>query len=185
MVAAALSIAMDQSRDAAMEELMRQREIQAMHAAGLESYIAQKMYVENLQLQQQPGARPMLWQVAATMAHNLVLDLRDGIGRAIVALRMGRPERAEEVLEGLVGEADESGTSQAGSDTTPADSNTSSQPAEPPDSVARSLPDEEGDEPTPDQQPRPCAGCGLMVVEWYEQLEDDRVLCLGCELTIP
>ena len=154
MVAAALSIAMDQSRDAAMEELMRQREIQAMHAAGLESYIAQKMYVENSQLQQQqqPGARPMLWQVAATMAHNLVLDMRDGIGRAIVALRMGRPERAEEVLEGLVGEAGESGTSQAGSDNTPADSNTSSQPAEPPDSVARSLPDEEGDEPTPDQQ---------------------------------
>ncbi len=156
MVAAALSIAMDQSRDAAMEELLRQREIQAMHAAGLESYIAQKMYVENSQLQQQPGARPMLWQVAATMAHNLVLDLRDGIGRAIVALRMGRPERAEEVLEGLVGEADESGTSQAGSDTTPADSNTSSQPTEPPDSDARSLPDEEmlaeGDEPMPDQQ---------------------------------
>ena len=43
LVAAALSIAMDQSRDAAMEDLLRQREIQAMHAAGLESYMAQRM----------------------------------------------------------------------------------------------------------------------------------------------
>ena len=98
---------------------------------------------------------------------------------------MGRPERAEEVLEGLLWEADESGTSQADSDNTPVDSNASSQSAEPPGSVVNFLPEEEGDEPTPDQQPRPCAGCGLMVVEWYEQLEDDRVLCLDCEVTIP
>ena len=141
----AVSIAMDRSRDAAMEELMRQREIQAMHAAGLESYIAQKMYVENLQLQQQPGARPMLWQVAATMAHNLVLDLRDGIGRALVAFRMDRPGRAEEVLERMELEVDAFGTSQAGSDTSsqPMGSDTSSQPAEAPSSGARSLPDEE------------------------------------------
>ena len=133
----AVSIAMDRSRDAAMEELMRQREIQAMHAAGLESYIAQKLYVQNLQLQQQ-------------QQQDEVLDLQDGIGRAIVALRMGRPERAEEVLEGLLWEADESDTSQADSDNTPVDSNASSQSAEPPGSVALSLPDEEGDEPTPD-----------------------------------
>ena len=173
----AVSIAMDRSRDAAMEELMRQREIQAMHAAGLESYIAQKLYVQNLQLQQ--------LQQQQQQHQDEVLDMQDGIGRAIVSLRMGRPERAEEVLEGLLGEVDESGTSQADSDNTPVDSNASSQSAEPPGSVARSLPDEEGDEPTPDQQPRPCAGCGLMVVEWYEQLEDDRVLCLDCDVTIP
>ena len=169
----AVSIAMDRSRDAAMEELMRQREIQAMEAADM----AQKLYVQNLQMQQ--------LQQLLQQRQDEVLDLEDGVARAVVVLRMGRPERAEEVLEGLLWEADESGTSQADSDTTPVDSNASSQPAEPPGSVARSLPDEEGDEPTPDQQPRPCAGCGLMVVEWYEQLEDDRVLCLGCELTIP
>ena len=61
LVAAALSIAMDQSRDAAMEELLRQREIQAMHAAGLESYMAQRMYTENLQLPQRPGAPHLSW----------------------------------------------------------------------------------------------------------------------------
>ena len=171
----AVSIAMDRSRDAAMEELMRQREIQAMHAAD----IAQKLYVQNLQLQQLQQLQQQQQQ------QDEVLDMQDGIGRAIVALRMGRPERAEEVLEGLLWEAEESGTSQADSDNTPVDSNASSQSAEPPGSVVNFLPDEEGDEPTPDQQPRPCAGCGLMVVEWYEQLEDDRVLCLGCELTIP
>ena len=93
MVAAALSIAMDQSRDAAMEDLLRQREIQAMYAAGLESYMAQRMFTENLQLQQRPGARPMTWRGAHTRAHNHVLDLQDGIDRAAVALRMGRYER--------------------------------------------------------------------------------------------
>ena len=169
----AVSIAMDRSRDAAMEELMRQREIQAMEAADM----AQKLYVQNLQMQQ-------LQQLLQQQQDEL-LDLEDGVARAVVVLRMGRPERAEEVLEGLLGEVDESGTSQADSDNTPVDSNASSQSAEPPGSVVNFLPDEEGDEPTPDQQPRPCAGCGLMVVEWYEQLEDDRVLCLGCELTIP
>ena len=169
----AVSIAMDRSRDAAMEELMRQREIQAMAAADM----AQKLYVQNLQMQQ--------LQQLLQQQQDEVLDLEDGVARAVVVLRMGRPERAEEVLEGLLEEADESGTSQADSDNTPVDSNASSQSAEPPGSVALSLPDEEGDESTPDQQPRPCAGCGLVVVEWYEQLEDDRVLCLGCELTIP
>ena len=174
----AVSIAMDRSRDAAMEELMRQREIQAMHAAD----IAQKLYVQNLQLQQ---LQQQLQQ--QQQQQDEVLDMQDGIGRAIVSLRMGRPERAEEVLEGLLWEADESGTSQADSDNTPVDSNASSQSAEPPGSVVNFLPDEEGDEPTPDQQPRRCAGCGLMVVEWYEQLEDEgsRVLCLDCELTLP
>ena len=168
----AVSIAMDRSRDAAMEELMRQREIQGMEAADM----AQKLYVQNLQMQQ--------LQQLLQQQQDEVLDLEDGIARALVVLRMGRPERAEEVLRGLLEEADGSGTSQADSDT-PVDSNASSQSAEPPGSVVNFLPDEEGDEPMPDQQPRPCAGCGLMVVEWYEQLEDDRVLCLGCELTIP
>ena len=172
----AVSIAMDRSHDAAMEELMRQREIHAMEAADM----AQKLYVQNLQLQQ------LQQQLQQQQQHqDEVLDLQDGIARAVVVLRMGRPERAEEVLRGLIEEAEESDTSQADSDTTPVDSNASSQSAEPPGSVVNFLPDEEGDEPTPDQQPRPCAGCGLMVVEWYEQLEDDRVLCLDCELTMP
>ena len=117
LVAAALSIAMDQSRDAAMEDLLQQREIQAMHAAGLESYMAQRMYTESLQQPQRPRARPMTWSVAQTMAHNLIMDLRDGIGRALVAFRMGRPGRAEEVVERMALETDDFGTSQAGSDT--------------------------------------------------------------------
>ena len=106
MVAAALSIAIDQSRDAAMEELMRQREIQAMHAAGLESCIAQKMYVQNLQLQQQPGAQPMPLHVAHARAQNLIVDLLDGIDRAALSLRTGRYEHAAVVLDRLELEAE-------------------------------------------------------------------------------
>ena len=128
-----------------MEELMRQHEIRAMQVADLQSYIAQRHFTDNLQLQQRPRARPMTWRVAQTMAHNLILDLRDGVGRALVAFRMGRPGRAEEVMERMALETGEFGTSQAGSDTSsqPMGSDTSSQPAEAPSSGAMSLPDEE------------------------------------------
>ena len=63
----AVSIAMDRSRDAAMEELMRQREIQAMHAADM----AQKLYVQNLKMQQ--------LQQLLQQQQDEVLDLQDGV----------------------------------------------------------------------------------------------------------
>ena len=138
-----LCIAIGQDVPAVVEELLQQRESEAMQRADLQSYIAQRHYTENLQLQQRPGARPMTWQTAYTRAHNLIVDLRDGIGRALVAFRMGRPGRAEEVVERMALETDDFGTSQAGSDTSPMGSDTSSQPAEAPSSGARSLPDEE------------------------------------------
>ena len=100
-----------------------------MQRADLQSYIAQRHYTENLQLQQRPGARPTTWQTAYTRAHNLIVDLRNGIRRALYAFRMDRPWHAEEVVERMALETDDFGTSQAGSDTSPMGSDTSSQPA--------------------------------------------------------
>ena len=113
----AASIAIDRAVPAAVEEALRREEIRAMQVADLHSYIAQRHFTENLQLQQRHGARPTTWQTAYTRAHNLIVDLRDGIGRALVAFRMGRPGRAEEVVERMALETDDFGTSQAGSDT--------------------------------------------------------------------
>ena len=113
----AVSIAIDRAIPAVVEELLQQLEMRDMQVADQQSYIAQRHYTENLQLQQRPGARPMTWQTAYTRAHNLIVDLRDGIGRALVAFRMGRPGRAEEVVERMALETDDFGTSQAGSDT--------------------------------------------------------------------
>ena len=113
----AASIAIDRAVPAAVEELLQKLERLDMLIENQQSYIAQRHYTENLQLQQRPGARPMTWQTAYTRAHNLIVDLRNGIGRALYAFRMDRPWHAEEVVERMALETDDFGTSQAGSDT--------------------------------------------------------------------
>ena len=128
----------------AVEEALRREELRAMQVADLQSYIAQRHFTENLQLPRRPGARLTTWQTAHTRLWNLLMDLRDGIGRALFALRIDRAGRAEEVLERMALETDVSSDfGQADSDFSPTDSETSSQPAEAPSTGARSLPDEE------------------------------------------
>ena len=68
LVAAAVAIACDQSRQAALEDVLRDRELQAMRAAHLEIVIAQRMYTSNTQLGNVPP--PVTWRTAHTMAHN-------------------------------------------------------------------------------------------------------------------
>ena len=193
LVAAAVAIAVDQSRNAALEDIMQERERQAMHAAGLESMVAQRMYTANMQLPQQPGAAPMTWRGAHTRAHNEIVDMQDAVDRAARALRMGRIQQATQLLEeelraGLL----ESDSSE------PADSDASSLPAEPADSDAESEPDEqmlaEPDEQMlaeldeqmlaePEEQVlRRCAGCGCMSADFFEQPGEDHVLCPDCEM---
>ena len=133
---------------AAVEEALRQEELRAMQVADLQSYIAQRHFTDNLQLPRRPGARLTTWQTAHTRLWNLLMDLRDGIGRALFALRIDRAGRAEEVLERLAYEADHGddadngGLSDADSDFSHMDSETSSQPAEAPSTGARSVLDE-------------------------------------------
>ena len=69
LVAAAVAIAVDQSRNAALEDCLRDRELQAMRAADLESLIAQRLYVRSQQLPASaqlpnPQGRPQTWQAA-------------------------------------------------------------------------------------------------------------------------
>ena len=145
----AASIAIDRAVPAAVEEALRQEELRAMQVADLQSYIAQRHFTENLQLPRRPGARLTTWQTAHRRLWNLLMDLRDGIVRAIAHLRWDRIGDAEAVLARLEYEADfgddaDNGVlSDADSDFSHMDSETSSQPAEAPSSGARSLPDEE------------------------------------------
>ena len=80
------------------------------------------------------------------------MDLQDGIDAAELALRMGRYEHATVVLQRTQVEAGRA----LESDLSEPDSDASSQPAEPADSDAGSVPDEEmlaePDEPMPDPQ---------------------------------
>ena len=144
----AASIAIDRAVPAAVEEALRQEELRAMQVADLQSYIAQRHFTENLQLPRRPGARLTTWQTAHRRLWNVLMDLRDGIVRAIAHLRWDRIGDAEAVLARLEyeaelgGDADDGGLSDADSDFVHMDSETSSQPAEAPSSGARSVLDE-------------------------------------------
>ena len=165
---------------------MQERERQAMHAAGLESMMAQRMYIANMQLPQQPGVPPVTWRRAHNRAHDVVEDLLVAIDQAARALRRGHDQQASDLLEGELARLGmESDSSE------PADSDASSLPAEPADSDAESEPDEEmlaelDDPMLPEQQvPRRCAGCGRTSVEFFEQPGEDHVLCYACEMAAP
>ena len=97
LVAAAVAIACDQSRQAAMEDVLRDRELQAMRAAHLESVIAQRMFTSNTQLGNVPP--PVTWRTAHTMAHNDSVQSRAVIQQAARALRRGDDDRAAALLE--------------------------------------------------------------------------------------
>ena len=104
LVAAAVAIAVDQSRNAALEDCLRDRELQAMRAAHLESLIAQRMFTSNTQLRHQ--APPVTWRTAHTIAHNETVQQRAVMDQAARALRRGYDERAAALLEAEL--ADES-----------------------------------------------------------------------------
>ena len=97
LVAAAVAIAVDQSRNAALEDCLRDRELQAMRAAHLENLIAQRMFTSNTQLRHQ--APPVTWRTAHTIAHNETVQQRAVMDQAARALRRGYDERAAALLE--------------------------------------------------------------------------------------
>ena len=97
LVAAAIAVACDQSRNAALEEVLRDRELQAMRAAHLESLIAQRMFTSNTQLGHVPP--PVTWRTAHTMAHNDAVQQRAVMNQAARALRRGEDDRAAAMLE--------------------------------------------------------------------------------------
>ena len=97
LVAAAVAVAIDQSRQAALEDVLRDRELQAMRAAHLESLIAQRMFTSNTQLGHVPP--PVTWRTAHTMAHNDAVQQRAVMNQAARALRRGEDDRAAAMLE--------------------------------------------------------------------------------------
>ena len=97
LVAAAVAIAVDQARNAALEDCLLERERAAMRAEDFGSRIAQRMYTSTTQV---PSALPpMTWQVAHTIAHNEAMEMRDVMDEARRALRRGHDDRALALLE--------------------------------------------------------------------------------------
>ena len=105
---AALALSVDNSRDAAMNELLQERERLAMAAEDMRTFVASRHFTRDLISEPHRGlARthvPRTWK----RAHNLLLsqwqNRHDAIHEALRDVRMGEPERAERLLRHEVGE---------------------------------------------------------------------------------
>ena len=97
LVAAALAIAADDSRNAALQEALLERERAAMTAEDRGSFLAQRLYTGSTQV---PSAMPpMTWRAAHTRVHNQTLELRDVMDEARHAVRSGYADRALALLD--------------------------------------------------------------------------------------
>ncbi len=95
LAAAALAVAMEESRDAAVRELLLEREPAVTQAEDLRSYVAQRHFTTSLL---EPRAPAMTWEAAYAQRHNDLLWAHDAMRSALLAVRHGNEERAEEVL---------------------------------------------------------------------------------------
>ena len=93
--AAALAVAMDESRDAAVRELLLARERAAMNAEDLRSYVTQRHFTAS---QLVPGAPALTWEAAYTQHHTDLLLAHDAMRDALRAVRQGDDVRAEGLL---------------------------------------------------------------------------------------
>ena len=104
LVAAAVAIACDQSRNAALEDLLRDRELQAMRAADLESRIAQRMFTRNTQLGNADNVL-VTWQDSREDLANDFADMVDTLQQVRGANREGDGDRIEELVREQLGDS--------------------------------------------------------------------------------
>ena len=133
LVAAAVAVACDQSRNAALEDVLRDRELAAMRAADLESQIAQRLHVWSQQLprpEQLPvQAYTRTWQEAYDHLETDYQQALDTLQEVGVANSNGDSERVAELVRQELGDdqrAASSDTDAAASDTDAAASDTDS-----------------------------------------------------------
>ena len=93
LAAAALAVAMEDSRSAAVREVMLDRERAAMVAEDRSSYIAQRHFVGS---QQEPNSlvHPMPWREAYMVRSTDMMRAREVMRASLMVLRQGDPWRA-------------------------------------------------------------------------------------------
>ncbi len=170
LVAAAVAVACDQSRNAALEDVLRDRELAAMRAADLESQVAQSLHVWSQQLPRPPRvpveAYTRTWQVAYNQLeidYQQAVDTLQAVG---VANSLGDSERVTQLVrQELI--------------RPPSESEAESEPEAPSDSDAT--------EPDDSDEPQ-CARCGdrhnLTVLQqtgvFADAVTAARTYCVDC-----
>ena len=99
-----LSAAIGHDVPEALLQEMQRAETERMGRNELESYIAQKHFLANLQTHPNAGSRT--WESAYRMLLNVLTDLRHGIAQAVAHLRWNRIGEAEVLLTRLEVEVD-------------------------------------------------------------------------------
>ena len=96
VAAAALAVALEDSRAAAIRELLLERERAAMTAEDRGSLLAQRLFTGSTQV---PSTmRPMTWRAAHRHVQNDMIGARDAMRAALRAHRRGDGDRVERVL---------------------------------------------------------------------------------------
>ena len=101
IAAAAMAIVVDESREAAVHDLLLERERLAMAVADRDSFLAQRHFVVSAQVEL-PG-RLMPWRAAFRQRHNDFLDAHAAMRAAANALRSGDVDVALSSLTDEVG----------------------------------------------------------------------------------
>ena len=175
LVAAAVAIAVDHARNAALEDALRQRELAAMRAEDAESLIAQRLYVRSQQLPApaqlpNPQGRPQTWQAAYNELEADYQQVLDALREVRIANYDGDGERIEELVGRELGHS--SSEEAASSEAEGSEPESSDQEAPPP-------------APQPVQR---CARCGstrnlellLPTGRWANAPMDQRLFCDAC-----
>ena len=117
LVAAAVAVACEHGRNAALEEVLRDRELAAMRAADLESRIAQRLHVWSQQLPRPPQlplqAYTRTWQQAYDQLETDYQHALDALQAVGVANENGDSERVAELVRHELGEDNGSESSSA------------------------------------------------------------------------
>ena len=168
LAAAALAIAVDESRDAALRQAMLERERLAMGVEDRDSFLAQRFFVASMQLRAAGQPRPQTWQAAYQVRDDNFEVVMDALRQVANANSRGDDQAIRNVVADVLGEESQLGDEE-------------SQPAE-------SSSDEEERAPPP--IPHRCAGCGRMSTSvtvqwpagrWADLPMEQRMLCDDCE----
>ena len=105
VAAAALAVAVDESRDAAHRAALLELERKAMSNEDVRSWVAQRVFTQSVQ---PPGTwPPMTWQSAYERVVCSRCHLVDALREVRQALRAGDPNRIEILLDHHIGDSDE------------------------------------------------------------------------------
>ena len=175
LVAAAVAIAVDQARNAALEDALLQRERAAMRAEDSDSLIAQRYFVRSAQLPASaqlptPQGRPQTWQAAYNELEADYEQALDALREVRIANNDGDAERIEEVVGRELGHSSSEEAASSDAEGSEAESSSDEEPPPAPQPVQR------------------CARCAstrnlellLPTGRWANVPMDQRLFCDAC-----